>query len=300
MKYNIAVLCWGESLEREISLKSWKYIFESIDSQFDKKFFDFPKDKNDFIKKYKEFDLVIPVFHWVWGEDWRVFAFLEELWLKYLFSDFSTHNLCMDKYLALNFLNDFQVNTGSYFLIQNIEDFDNLILDWKYFVKPNKWWSSVYNWLFDDKNHSKELVEKILDFDDVLIQEFIRGEEFSVSLYWDYDRDIKVAWITQIFSENEFFDFDAKYNSKDTKEITPANIDKDLEKNLTNISKDIYKRLKLKTVWRIDFVINKTWIYFLEVNTIPGFTYSSIFPKALIYGWFESIKDFFTDQIKRL
>ena len=91
---------------------------------------------------------------------------------------------------------------------------------------------------------------------------------------------IKTLPITEIISENEIFDYDAKYNGKSI-EKTPAQINKTIKMDIENISKNIYRDLNLSGVIRIDFIIQETTPYIIEINTIPGFSKNSIVPQML-------------------
>ena len=87
--------------------------------------------------------------------------------------------------------------------------------------------------------------------------------------------------VTEIISENEYFDYDAKYNGK-SKEITPAELDDEMTKNIKNLTKKIYGVLGMKGIARIDYMINKKGIPFLiEINSVPGMSKESIVPQMI-------------------
>ena len=101
--------------------------------------------------------------------------------------------------------------------------------------------------------------------------------------------------MTELISDNDFFDYEAKYNGKSS-EITPAKIDKDLEELIHENSKTIYNNLKLNGFSRIDYIVKNDTPFFLEVNTIPGMTDESIFPKQVKLNNI-NLKDLFTKMI---
>lgn len=299
----IAVICWWNSAEKEISIRSWKTWFNNVDSKlFKKDFFIFPDNYNKFIKDYKKYDLIIPVFHGVWWEDWEIFAFLKTLWKKYLYSDFETHCILMNKFFTNMFVKNLWYQVPKSFLVQKLQDFDNIKLLWKVVVKPNRWGSSVDTDIFDNLNKAKKLVKKILSYDDVIIQQAIKWRELTVSLFGDYDKEIRMAWIIEIKTKRKFFDLKAKYDMKYTQELCPAPIDKKLEEKLEQISLDLYYRFKIKTLSRIDFIHSQEdWKnYFLEINTIPWFTPVSLLPQSVLYYWFKSIQEFITYCISQV
>lgn len=294
----IAVLYGWTSSERQVSIKSGKFIYQSIDSsKFQKDYFIFPEDKNKFIENYKQYDLAIPVFHWKDGEDGQIFAFLNTLGIKSLYSDFGSHYTCLNKKLANSMLENKKINTIPTCLCKNINQFDQVDINGKLFIKPNQGGSSIDTWVFDNLDKGRELVQKILDYDDVVVQKYIPiDREFSVTVFGDCQSP-SMAGITEIITQRDYFDYQAKYDLKQTREQTPAKVSNNLQKKLKKQSLEVYKTFKLQTISRIDYIYHDNSLFFLEVNTIPGFTDSSLSPQALRQAGF-SIQDFFTQQIK--
>ena len=126
----------------------------------------------------------------------------------------------------------------------------------------------------------KSIVSAFKYDSDVIIEEFLDGIEVSVGVL-DYKGKIKVLPITEIISENSFFDYEAKYLGKST-EITPAKISKLQERNVVKIAEKIYKILKMSGFSRSEFIFKNNTPYFLEMNTVPGLTKESIFPKQAL------------------
>lgn len=185
-------------------------------------------------------------------------------------------------------------------LIQHIDDINTCKIKGKIFIKPNHGGSSLDIGVFENSEKAKKLIKTILQYDDVLIQKAISGREFTVSVIGDYDKKVTPIAITEIITSREFFDFDAKYTWSDTEEITPAQIDKKIQTSLEKISVAVYKRMKLRTLARIDFIYNKGKLYFLEVNTIPGMTEKSFLPQALAYHGYKSLGEFLEEEIKNM
>lgn len=115
---------------------------------------------------------------------------------------------------------------------------------------------------------------------EVVIESMLHGRELTCGLYFN-GYEIVAFPITEIITDNEFFDFEAKYNGE-SKEITPADITNDLSNELQTISKNIYRRLDLKSLIRIDYIISKDRkINLIEVNTNPGMSSVSIVPQMI-------------------
>ena len=132
-------------------------------------------------------------------------------------------------------------------------------------------------------NNEKE-IEKAINFslkygNEVIIEEFVEGKEVSSGVLFFKNKIIALP-LTEIISQNAFFDYDAKYNGK-ANEITPAKISKKLTRKIQNTSKLIYEKFKLNNICRIDYIIQKDKIYVIEINTIPGLSNESIIPKQL-------------------
>ena len=292
----IALITWWNNKEREISLISAKYMLDNIDSEkYEVDYFDFPNDKQNFLNNYSKYDLVFPLIHWVWGEDWEITAFLEFVWKKYLFSSSLSHKLCLNKDLSWIIAKSKWFLTPETFLIKDISDIEKLDINYKIFVKPCNWGSSVDNWVFENISEAHDFIKNILTYDTVLVQEFIKKQrEFSVTIVGDYDKNPQVFAISEVISQKEIFDYDAKYKSDWAIEVIHAKVDDELKQNISQMCLWIYKLFELKTFSRVDILYNDWKIYFLEVNTIPGVTPMSFVPQAIISNW-KTIKEFLNE-----
>ena len=148
------------------------------------------------------------------------------------------------------------------------------------FVKTNNSGSSFGVTKVNDKDELKKNIENLLGSGNgILIEESLNGTEVSVGLM-KYEDEIKVFGITEIITENDFFDYEAKYMGKSS-EITPARIPNEISIIVKTSAKLIYEKLKLSGFARIDFIIVDDIPYFLELNSIPGMSDESIFPKQV-------------------
>ena len=127
------------------------------------------------------------------------------------------------------------------------------------------------------------------------MEAFLDGTEVTCGLYRDQS-GVCALPLTEIVSENDFFDFAAKYQGL-SEEITPARIDNDLTVEIQKISKEIYQLLNLRSLARIDFMIVGNIPFVIEVNTTPGFSNESIVPKMIAAEGI-STKDFWTRIMK--
>ncbi|MGE4443910.1 MAG: ATP-grasp domain-containing protein [Candidatus Altimarinota bacterium] len=294
----IAIITGGESKEREISLLSAKNMCENLNSSlYEVKVYIFPEEKQSFLEEYDQYDLIIPMIHGIGGEDGAITAFLEFVGKKYLFSTSGVHKLCLNKYLSGLLVKNSGFLTPKTFLVRNIQDLENISYQGKIFVKPCNGGSSVDNGVFANIDKAQNLVEKILSYDEVLIQEFIvKQREFSVSITNDFDKKPEILAISEVITQKEIFDYDAKYKADGAVEIVHADLDTGLKNEIEKIALALYTLFQVKTFARIDMIYENEKLYFLEINTIPGFTAMSFVPQAILSSG-KSIGEFLEEVI---
>lgn len=242
--------------------------------------YDCPSELIRFIEKHKNYDLVIPVFHGVYWEDGQITAFLKTLGCRYAYSDFAVHALCMDKNRTNQVITDIGIKfPRSLFLREwtSIEKLESPLVCYPVIVKPNKWWSSIETSKVDSR---AELIEsqKLISWDDILIQECIEWREFTVGVYRDADwyRVLPIIEIKTL--SQDFFDYSEKYETDGSNEVFITGED-ELQKRLSETSLRVCEYIGTRWVVRLDWRYDDKDIYFLEVNTIPGFTSGSLVPK---------------------
>ena len=318
---NVAVLMGGFSSEKDISIKSGEVIFNNIDrSKYNpfkvivEKNRWYYKDKNqdrhnvcldDFSITLDEgkinFDLAFIIIHGSPGEDGLIQSYLELKEIPYTGSNSYVSSLTFNKRDCISILSKYnipsaksiQLNFGESFSIENIIS----ELGLPCFVKANRSGSSFGVFKVNKKEDLNDFIDKAFDFDnEILIESYLNGTEVSVGVM-NYKDEIKVFGVTELITENDFFDYDAKYNGK-SKEITPANISVKQQKLVSELSVKIYKKLGMRGFTRSEFIIVENEAYFLEINSIPGMTNKSIFPKqAKIQGI--SIKDLCNEMLSQ-
>lgn len=279
----IAILTWWTWLERDIAIKSAKTFKDNMSHEND--IFVLPEEMDKFLSLYKEYNIFLPIFHWEYWEDWKVFWFLESLNLRYCLSPFKTHVICMDKNVTNILVEKIGVKVPKSVLVSNIYQIRGHDFNFPLIVKPNSWWSSFATYKVNDRDELIDALENLflISNDLALIQEFITWTEYSVPVVWNDDLEVLPIMRVKL-TDWDFFDFNEKYNSDWNNEIFDE-IEIDTKTELENNAKDIYRFLWCRWISRIDFIVNENWVYFLEVNTIPWFTDSSIFPKAWKLTW---------------
>jgi D-alanine-D-alanine ligase len=302
MKKNIAIIMGGYSSEYEISLKSGQVVFETLDSDKynpyrihifkDKWVFvnatdeEFPIDKNDFSVRVNEtkitFDCVFNAIHGTPGEDGYMQGYLELLNIPHTSCGMYQAALTFNKRDCISTLKPYGIKTATSYYVNYGDTIDEQAIVDKVglpcFVKANKAGSSfgitkVYK--KEDLQNALEVAFK--EDDEVIIESFLDGTEVSVGVI-TYKGEVKVLPITEIVSNNDFFDYKAKYLGE-SQEITPARISKEQEEKVNTIAKKVYEVLKMKGFSRSEYIFKDGEPHLLEVNTVPGMTTASILPQ---------------------
>lgn len=301
-KKNIAIIMGGFSSEYQISLKSGNVVYETLGKEkydayrvhifkdrwvfVDDKGLEFLIDKNDFsviIDNNKiTFDCVFNAIHGSPGEDGFMQSYFELLNIPQTSCNMYQAALTFNKRDCLSVLKPYGIKTAeSYYLNLGDEINEDDIINTvglPCFVKANKAGSSFGI----TKVHKKEELQNAIDVgfkedDEIIIEEFLDGTEVSVGVI-TYKGKTKVLPITEIVSENDFFDYEAKYLGK-SQEITPARISKEQEIQVNKVAKQVYETLKMTGFSRSEFIFKNGEPHLLEVNTVPGLTKESILPQ---------------------
>ncbi|WP_405292214.1 D-alanine--D-alanine ligase [Algibacter sp. Ld11] len=320
MKKNIAIIMGGYSSEYKISLTSGNVVFESLDSTkynafrihiFKDKWVyvdtnneEFPVDKNDFsitVNGSKTtFDCVFNAIHGSPGEDGLMQGYFELLNMPQTSCNMYQAGVTFNKRDCLSVLKPYGIKTAeSYFVNKgDIINEDDIIakVGLPCFVKANKAGSSFGV----SKAHTKADLQPSIDTafkedDEIIIESFLDGTEVSVGVI-TYKGEIKVLPITEIVSENDFFDYEAKYLGK-SQEITPARLTKEQENQVNALAKKVYQVLKMKGFSRSEYIFKDGEPHLLEMNTIPGLTRESILPQQAAAAGI-SLSDLFDSAIE--
>lgn len=312
MRTKIALITGGYTAEAEVSLKSAEFVGRQLDvSKYDvyqivitpdNWFYEahdgnkYYVDRNDFTllldKDMVEFNLAFIMLHGSPGEDGRLQGYLDMIGLPYASCDALTSALTMNKSYTkavLAGLPDLYLAKSVQLFETHLDDAAKIVerdLTLPYFVKPNAGGSSIGMTKVKALHELKIAIDKAFNAENtgkqVIVEEFVKGREFSVGIYRRAN-ELVVLPATEIITEREFFDFDAKYTPGLTNEVTPADLTAAQRKRVEQIVKAIYIRLNCRGMVRVDFFLqNETdHFYFIEINTIPGQTAQSFIPQQV-------------------
>ena len=298
----VAVIEGGYSKEKAISIKSAKTVFDNLDRTkfdptrvlIDKKEWTaydeegrYSIDKNDFSYTKKDFkhnfEYAFIVIHGTPGEDGKLQGYLDMVDIPYNTSSAAIMALTFQKFHCNQFLKNFGINVPEATLIKP-EDVINerQIIDkvkLPCFVKPTDGGSSFGVTKVKKESELLPAIKEAFEAGtEVIVEENIEGREVTCGVYLSRE-EIKALSVTEIISENEYFDYDAKYNGK-SKEITPAELSEEITNKIKALTKKIYGILGMKGIVRMDYIINNDGTPFLiEINSVPGMSKESIIPQ---------------------
>lgn len=302
MKKKIGIIMGGYSSEYEISLKSGNVVFNTLNSEkydayqlhifkdkwvyVDNNNHDFPIDKNDFSVSVKgkkiTFDCVFNAIHGSPGEDGYMQSYLELLNIPHTSCGMYQAALTFNKRDCLSVLKPYGIKTAeSYYL--NLGDAINEDAIVKKvglpcFVKANKAGSSFgISKVYEKEELKKAITLSFEEDDEIIIEEYLDGTEVSVGVI-KYKGEIIVLPITEIVSDNDFFDYKAKYLGE-SQEITPARISESDAEKVCKVAKQVYEILKMTGFSRSEYIFKDGEPHLLELNTVPGLTEASILPQ---------------------
>lgn len=310
----------GYSSEYQISLKSGNVVYQFLDKSkyngyrihiFKEKWvyvtdenLEFPVDRNDFSVTVDgtkiTFDAVFNAIHGTPGEDGLMQAYFELLNIPQSSCDYYQAALTFNKRDLLSVLKPYGIKTAtSYYLNQgdviNEEEIINKV-GLPCFVKPNKSGSSFGISKVKTKDElDYAIVNAYKEDNEIIIESFLDGTEVSVGVI-KYQGKITVLPITEIVSENDFFDYEAKYLGK-SQEITPARISDEMTAKVSTVAKRVYEVLKMTGFSRSEYIIVNGEPHLLEVNTIPGLTTESLIPQQAKAAGI-SLTDLFSNAIE--
>lgn len=279
----IGVIVGGTSSEREISILTGEEIINNLDkSKYEviKIQLDNTKDFIDEIKN-NNIDFAFIALHGEFGEDGKIQAILEALNIPYSGSGVLGSSICMNKCIAKKLLKFHNIPTPDWTMIKkDKQEIDTENIKYPVFVKPNNGGSSIGMSLVDDSKHLNQAIQKALKYDNqVIIEQYIKGSEITCCML-----DGIILPTISIKAKSNYFDYTSKYQEGMSREEI-ISLDSKMHKKIEDICKEIWAIFDCKVYIRIDIIISDNIPYVLEINTLPGMTPNSLFPKsAKAYG----------------
>ncbi|HCT95218.1 MAG: D-alanine--D-alanine ligase A [Bacteroidetes bacterium GWE2_39_28] len=309
-KKTIALIYGGDSSEYEVSIKSGKHISGHLDREryhvyevlmkgsdwkvlfseeksylIDKADFSFviPEESGIGGKRVK-FDKALIMIHGTPGENGLLQAYFEMIGMDFTTCSATVSAISFDKYACKCYLRDTGVKLAKEKFIRRGDSYNayDIVagMGLPLFVKPNNGGSSFGVTKVKHLEDLNDAIESAFKEDEsVLVEEYIQGREMTNGVY-EYNGQLVRLPVTEIISNNEFFDYEAKYLGA-SKEICPAEIAGELSERIIDTSHKIYKYLGCKGIVRVDYIVRGDEIFFLEINTVPGMTEMSLVPQQV-------------------
>ena len=275
----VLVLMGGWSNERDVSLVSGRCVFNSLKfSGINVVKLDLGKFNFHEIKKILP-DRVFIILHGKGGEDGEIQSYLDTLGIPYTGSNKKSSEICMNKRSAKKLLLDDNIATPEFKKINeemSTEDIESLF-KYPIVIKPTSEGSSIGVYIVENREDLENAIlnNKMIS-DDIIAEQYIEGTEYTVGILNEM-----ALPVIKLVPPGQFYDYEAKYNSLDTKYICPSGLDDNTEEKLKNISLESFKVLNCNGWGRVDIIVdknNKPWV--IELNTVPGMTKHSLFPMA--------------------
>ncbi|MCM8801217.1 MAG: D-alanine--D-alanine ligase [Candidatus Omnitrophica bacterium] len=274
----------GPSSEREISLKSGKYVYESlrnlglqvvaVDIQTNN------SEEAIHLIKSNNLDCVFLALHGHFGEDGQIQQILDDLGIPYTGSGPLASRLAMDKVMSRKIFQSNGLNVPSYKVLDRLnknkahqyEDLNPPLV-----VKPATHGSSIGLSIVDDKDDLDKALDLAFSFDErIIIEEYIKGREMTIGILAE-----EALPVIEIIPKKRFFDFEAKYQPGMTEYVVPAQIEEEISERLKQTAYLAHQLLGCKDFSRVDMILSQQGVPFvLEINSIPGLTPTSLLPKA--------------------
>ncbi len=316
---NVAIIAGGFSSEFEISVLSCRNILANFPKGYkpylvlmtkegwnveidgEKFVFDEKEMRFQLGESWVDIDFSIIYIHGNPGENGKLQAYFDMIGMPYINSGALASELSFDKWYCNQFLKGFGFNVAKSIYLTDKEDIPLPhaiveLLGLPLFVKPCDSGSSFgISKVKKEDDLKPSILEAFEEGRTVVVESFLEGKEVTCGVYRSSE-GLKALPLTEIVSENDFFDFEAKYKGL-SQEITPARISNGLTKKIQELSKSIYRLLQLSSIARIDYMIIGNEPFIIEVNTTPGFSNESIVPKMIKESGL-TIQEFWTEILK--
>lgn len=310
----LGIIYGGMSTEHEVSIMSAKSVMENLNKEKyelypifidkDGKWYEHQNEEKqeilNLVEYLKSLDVIFPVLHGKYGEDGTIQGMLEMLNVPYVGCKVLASSVGMDKVYTKIVFEKAGIPQAPYVYIQKRNDTYKIIkenfeeedlrlekittkLKFPMFVKPSNSGSSVGVKKANDVDELQKAIEYAGEYDTkILVEQGINGKEVECAILDDKKQhDTLASTVGEIIAAKEFYSFDAKYNMPESKTIIPAEITKEQIEEIRNLAVRAFKAIDGSGLSRVDFFVEKNTnnIYINEINTLPGFTKISMYPK---------------------
>ncbi len=312
----IILLSGGRSTEREVSLMSANTVYKALNeagfivdiAQMTTEGHWLYKNKELFFGSFfdsisNDYEIAVIMMHGEFGEDGKIQAIMESLRIPYIGSDVLASAMAMNKNVSNYIFQHAGLSVPRYVYVDQVEDIEEAIktLRFPVFVKDNEGGSSFGTFKTTTAEEAKEKASYLISGGaTVIVQEEILGRELTCGVFEDQNDEIVALSPTEIIPQtSNFFDSISKYEKGKAIEVTPAEIGVDVTKQVQGAAIKAHQVLRCRDFSRSDFILGQDGVlYILEINTLPGFTATSLLPQA-IHFFGVSLSEFFKIMVFR-
>jgi len=310
MTMRVGILAGGWNSEREVSISSSKMVEKALKKKrYHTIFIDVTQDLSDLIKiiASEKIDIIFNGLHGTMGEDGTIQGVLDYLNIPYTHSGLTASAIAMDKYVTKNILKNHALSLPKHDYVQTTQ-FKSYTptFEGPYVLKPNSSGSACGVHIEKSNALSSNQISEYANIfsthpeiygSDILVEEYIPGLELTVGIL-----DNKPLTVTNIIAHREFYNYEAKYAAGGSSHEIPANIPQSIFDQAMKDALTAHQAINIHYLSRVDFRYNplNEQLYFLEINTQPGLTQTSLFPEQAEYCGisFETLIDLITKNTK--
>ncbi|MEE2699023.1 MAG: D-alanine--D-alanine ligase [Pseudomonadota bacterium] len=282
MTQKVAVLMGGWSAEREVSLVSGAEVANALgEAGMNVTTIDVQRDMGALMTRlFPRPDVVFNALHGRFGEDGCVQGLLDILNIPYTHSGLLASAIAMDKPLSKRLFSDAGISVADHVIASQKEIISGDVMKRPYVIKPLNEGSSVGVHIITEKTSEPLFKDSGWPFGKwVMVEQFIPGKELTVAVMGD-----KPLAVTEIKTDREFYDYDAKYADQGSYHIVPADIEPKITKEIMRLAVQAHKTLGCRGLSRADFRYDGEKPYLLEINTQPGMTKTSLVPEQALFS----------------
>ncbi len=286
----VLLIYGGTSPEHNVSCNSAKAIIKNIDNnkfQLDcvyitqnNEWLNNKQKITNIIEFIKKYDVIFPITHGINGEDGKLQGMLDLFKIKYVGSNWGASYICMDKQRTKQILSYYKIPQVPYQIYAKKQ---KLTIPFPVIIKPANGGSSIGIQIANNKSEYKKAIKNALKYDQkIIIEKFINAQELECAVL--EDKKLIISEIGEIITKEGFYDYATKYQNNTAQTNMIANIPDKVKKQIKKYAQTIFEALELKGLARIDFFYDKDYqkIYLNEINTLPGFTPISMYPKLIM------------------
>ena len=276
MPLKVGVLMGGPSEEHEVSLSTGKAVMEACQRiGYNSTEIKFEHDFESYLDNMKEQDIIFNALHGGIGENGRIQAWMDNHQIKYTGSDSSSSALCMNKAKSKEIAKENGVSTANWQLLHNKNN--SISIEMPFVLKPNEQGSTFGLSIVFNESELLPAIEKAFQYGkEVIVEEYIKGRELTIPIIGNESYPV-----LEIKPSHKLYDYECKYTPGLSEYICPANLKDNTRLRIQNDTELLFNHFGCNVYARADFILDDNEVpFFLEMNTLPGMTSTSLVPKS--------------------